>query len=303
MVRQSGAVDVGWLPDASERSVRAALAQVDPDLAVGHLVMTPKPEQENPVYWSGSATVDGTLVVKFAWAEAPAIRIWREGVLLERLGATEPQLPIPPVRRVSQRPALLATELVDGKPLSWEWANERTPDEASRLGTELGAFLARLHTIPAQRVLADLPTLLPAPQADTAHLRSRYPRLVDEHRARLVRRWCDWVDDALAEDTGNPGVLVHGDFHGYNQLWNHDSLELVAVVDFEQAGIAEREFDFRYLPGNSRSPHLTFEATAAYELHTERRLKLQRVLAWNVLSHLGDALWRTEADVPLPRRR
>lgn len=277
-----------------------ALAWAAPELANGRIVVTPKAKQPNPLYWSGSAMVDGKFVVKFAWAEAPAIRVWREGVLLQRLAATDSDLAIPHVVSVSRRPAVVITEVVDGDPLSWEWASDRSAAEAGKLGAAIGAFLARLHAVPAERVLANLPPFVPAPQADTAHLRSRYPHLVDGRRGRLVREWCEWVEDALAGRSANCEVLVHGDFHGHNQVWDHDSHRLISVLDFEETGVAEPEFDFRYLPGSSRSAELALSAVAAYEQHAGRGLDLRRALAWNVRTHLGDALWRTEAQVRLP---
>ena len=293
-------VMVGWLPDATERSVREALADAAPDLVADDVVVSPKASQPNPRYWSGSAAVDGRYVVKFAWDEVPAIHVWREGVLLERLAAADPELPIPHVVRVSRQPALVIMDTLPGGPMSWEWASARSAGEARRLGAALGTFLARLHGLPAHRLLADLPPFTPTPQADTARLRLRYPRLVDDRRGALVLRWCEWVDAVLRPPSAIPEVLVHGDFHGYNQLWDHAAYRLVAVVDFEESGIAEAEFDFRYLPGNSHTPQLTLAAMDAYEEASHRRLDRHRVLAWNVVSHLGDALWRTEADVELP---
>lgn len=71
------------------------------------------------------------------------------------------------------------------------------------------------------------------------------------------------------------------------------------MLDFEEAGMAEAEFDFRYLPGNSRTPELTLRAIEAYEELVGKGLDLQRVLALNVRTHLGDALWRTEASTAL----
>ncbi|MEY2589937.1 MAG: hypothetical protein QOJ67_1921 [Acidimicrobiaceae bacterium] len=289
-----------WLPDPTERSVRDALAGVAPDLAGLPMTVIPKVEQPNPQYWSGIALVDGAFIVKFAWAEAPAMRVWREGVLLQRLAAADAGLTVPRVLQVSQQPALAIIEVVDGKPLSWEWASDQSSSESLRVGTEIGAFLARLHAVPADRILADLPTFLPAPQANTTRLRERYPALVDERRAEVVHRWCDWVDDSLSPRVTVNDVLVHGDLHGYNQLWDYESLRLALVVDFEEAGVEEAEFDFRYLPGNSRNPELALEAINAYEKRAGTELSLRRVLAWNVRTHLGDALWRTEAQVPLP---
>lgn len=67
-----------------------------------------------------------------------------------------------------------------------------------------------------------------------------------------------------------------------------------------RSGIADPHFDLRYLPGNSHGPQLVLAVTAAYEQLSGRRLSIERVMAWHVLTALGDALWRTEAGVALP---
>ncbi len=125
---------------------------------------------------------------------------------------------------------------------------------------------------------------------------------MDEHRAAVVLGWCDWVDDILdkPQGDGHNEVLVHGDFHGYNQVWDRTARELRAVVDFEESGIADPHFDLRYLPGNARGPQLLLKVIDVYASLTGKRLNVSRAMALNVLTHLGDALWRTEARVPLP---
>lgn len=47
------------------------------------------------MWWSSSAVVDHRFVVKFAWSEIRAERLWREGVVLERLRKQEPLLALP----------------------------------------------------------------------------------------------------------------------------------------------------------------------------------------------------------------
>ena len=113
-------------------------------------------------------------------------------------------------------------------------------------------------------------------------------------------RWCEWVDYVLG--TGSvafPG-LVHGDLHGYNQVWDRASASLLAMVDFEESGVADRHFDLRYLPGNDDGAQLVLAVMAAYEQLSGWRLSIERVMAWHVLTALGDAMWRTEAGVALP---
>ena len=115
-----------------------------------------------------------------------------------------------------------------------------------------------------------------------------------------MRRWCDWVDRVLDDRPALPEVLVHGDLHGYNQVWDPATASLLAVVDFEASGVADRHFDLRYLPSNARGPELVLAVVDAYDGLSGQRLELERIMAWHVLTALGDALWRTEAGVALP---
>jgi aminoglycoside phosphotransferase (APT) family kinase protein len=206
------------------------------------------------MWWSASAVLDERFVVKYAWSEVRAVRLWREGAVLERLRLYEPSLPIPELVALTKAPALVVTRLVAGAPLNWEWASRLTLTETDHVAKQLAAFLVRLHDMNGTAVVGDLPPLDPTPQADTGRLRDGFPRLVDERRRASVLRWCEWVDDVLGVGPVQyPGVLVHGDLHGYNQVWDQTSSTLLAVVDFEESGITDPHFDLRYLPGNAQT--------------------------------------------------
>jgi Phosphotransferase enzyme family len=116
---------------------------------------------------------------------------------------------------------------------------------------------------------------------------------------RTVSRWCDWLDTTLG--VPGPGVLVHSDLHGDNQVWEHG--ELRPVIDFETVCAAEPEYDLRALPGTGPGIELLIATTRHYEVLTGNRLSVDRVLAWHVRTALGDALWRSESGIPLPDRR
>lgn len=292
---------IGWLRDASEDSLRSALAAAVPALSGLPLSINPWHPLSNPLWWSASAVVAELFIVKYAWSEARAERLWREGKLLERLGTQRPRLPVPEVVAVTEDPALVVTRLSPGAPLSWEWTDRLTAIDIDVVAEQLAAFLVRLHGIDVTDLLADLPVVQPKAQADTERLRTRFPRLVDKRRSASVLQWCEWVDEVLGvEAQANVGVVVHGDLHGYNQLWEHESATLLAVVDFEESGVADPHFDLRYLPGTARTPDLAVAVLTAYERLSGRTLAVERMMAWNVLTVLGDALWRTEAGVVLP---
>jgi aminoglycoside phosphotransferase (APT) family kinase protein len=291
---------VGWLQDATEGSLRSALSVAAPQLAGLPLRMSPFLESSNPLWWSSSAIVDEAFVVKFAWSHARAERLWREGVVLTRLRALVPSLAIPDVVALSAQPALVVTRIVPGGPLDGEWVWGLKGVGAERVGGQLAAFLAGLHGVDGAELLRGLPVVTPTPQASSDLLRRRFGRLVDGERARSALRWCDWVDDVLGGSAALPDVVVHGDLHGYNQLWDQGAATLAAVVDFEESGLRDPHFDLRYLPGLPRSLDLVAATIDAYEQVCGRRLQIERVMAWNVLTVLGDALWRTEAQVALP---
>ncbi|MEQ1701822.1 MAG: aminoglycoside phosphotransferase family protein, partial [Ilumatobacteraceae bacterium] len=137
----------------------------------------------------------------------------------------------------------------------------------------------------------------PTPQADTASLRQRRAPRLDDERAELVRRWCDWVDAVLA--VPSEPVLLHGDFHGYNVIFD-DAWRVVRVLDLEEASVGDSHYDFRYLPAQEPTVALLRHAVEAYERCSGRTVDLRRVMAWHVRTVCGDALWRTEAQVALP---
>ncbi len=139
------------------------------------------------------------------------------------------------------------------------------------------------------------------PPATTRTLRERFGKLARTDQRRIINRWFDWADAVLASP--GPAVLVHGDLHGDNQVWDHDTLRL--VVDLETVGAAEPEYDLRAFPGPAMGPGV--ELLTAVMLHYQqmsgRQLSTDRVMAWHLRTALGNALWRSEAGIPLADHR
>ena len=107
--------------------------------------------------------------------------------------------------------------------------------DPDRAGQQLAFFLAALHHPSArQRAEAVAGTLTGAqlPPATTQTLRKRFGTWARPDQRRAIMRWCDWADAVHASP--GPAVLVHGDLHGDNQVWDHGELRL--VVDFETVG-------------------------------------------------------------------
>jgi len=89
------------------------------------------------------------------------------------------------------------------------------------------------------------PAALRLARETTRTLRQRLGTWIRPDQRRTVIRWCDWADAVLGSP--GPAVLVHGDLHGDNQVWDRDELRL--VLDFENIGAAEPEYELRGFPG------------------------------------------------------
>ena len=248
----------------------------------------------------GSVPVGERFFVKFAWSRPAALQLAHEIGVLAAL-ARQPAVPfLPEVIAASTDPLLLITRRVPGTSL-FEVAGSIDPDRAAR---QLVRFMAALHH-PATRQRAEAavgPLVGPVlPPATTQTLRDRFGTWIRPDQRQAVLRWCDWADAVLTSP--GPAVLVHGDLHGDNQVWDHDKLRL--VVDLETAGAAEPEYDLRTFPGPAMGPgvELLSAVMRHYQQLTGRQLSASRVMAWHLRTALGDALWRSEAGIPLADHR
>ena len=289
-----------WLAECSAAALNDALRVVAPDLS-GYPVTVPGPAcKQDPQWHSGSVPVGERFFVKFAWSRPAVLQLAHEIGVLAAL-ARQPAVPfLPEVIAASTDPLLLITRRVPGASL-FEVVGSIDPDRVAR---QLVRFLAALHH-PATRQRAEAavgPLTGPVlPPATTQTLRDRFATWIRPDQHRTVIRWRDWADAVLASP--GPAVLVHGDLHGDNQVWDHDELRL--VVDFATVGTAEPEYELRAFPGPGMGPGLELLTAVMhhYQQVTGRQLSADRVMAWHLRQALGDALWHSEAVIPLNDHR
>jgi aminoglycoside phosphotransferase (APT) family kinase protein len=289
-----------WLAECSAVALSEALRVVAPELS-GYPVTVPGPAgKQDPQWHSGSEPLGDQFIVKFAWSRPAALQLAHEIAVLAAL-AREPAVPfLPEVVASSTDPLLLITRRVPGTSL-FDVADSIDPDRAAR---QIVRFLAALHH-PATRQRAEAaagPLTGPVlPPATTATLRDRLGTWIRPDQRRTVIRWCDWADAALASP--GPAVLVHGDLHGDNQVWDRDELRL--VVDFATTGAAEPEYELRAFPGPGMGPGLELLTAVMrhYQQATGRQLSADRIMAWHLRQALGDVLWHSEAGLPLNDHR
>jgi aminoglycoside phosphotransferase (APT) family kinase protein len=289
-----------WLAECSAAALGEALRVVAPELS-GYPVTVPGPAgKQDPQWHSGCVPLGERFFVKFAWSRPAALQLAHEIAVLDMLGR-EPAVPfLPEVVVSSTDPLLLITRCVPGASL-FDVVDSIDRDHAAG---QLVQFLAALHH-PAtrQRVEAAVGPLTDPvlPPAMTPAMRDRFGRWIRPDQRRTVSRWCDWADAILASP--GPAVLVHGDFHGDNQVWDRDELRL--VMDFATAAAAEPEYELRAFPGPGMGPGLELLTAIMhhYQQATGRQLSAGRLMAWNLRQSLYDALWHSEAGIPLNDHR
>ncbi|MBM2616803.1 aminoglycoside phosphotransferase family protein [Actinoplanes sp. LDG1-06] len=283
----------GWAATPTVEDLRAALRPILPAAAAGTIVPRGLAPSDDPRWCAASAVVDDRWIVKFAWSEQAAQRIAHQAQILEVLHRVAPTLPLPEVVAQSRTPAMLVTRRIPVRPF-FEVRHLVGVTNRDRVADDLATVLAQLHA----------PEVLRAAPAAAGTGVALGTDSVDPPRGerwRRVREWCDWADEVLATPSKRK-VLIHGDFHGDNHLWDPVSLRLKLVVDLETAAAGEAEFDLRCLPGDCGME--LFTATAdRYEQLTGATLDRERIMAWHLRTVLADMRWRCEANVPLPDRR
>ena len=302
--RHASAVQgLSWLRDRSVHALRDALRIIEPVLAEGSIVLQPWLEQSNPLWCGASAVLDDAFIVKFTWSQHAAERLWHEAHVLQGLARWREALRVPEVVAVSSDPVLVVTRLVPGRPLRYDMVGALDDEGVAKVASELASYLAAIHQ-PAVRGAATagaMGEMTPAnPQATTDMLRERFGIWVRPDQEELVLAWCDWVDSQLLYGDEVGGALVHGDFHGHNQLWDTDELRLRLVVDYETSTLFSPSYDFRYLPAQGPGVELLRATLKHYRRLTGLALLVGQIMAWHIRTALGDALWRSEANVELP---
>jgi len=247
----------------------------------------------------------GEYVVKFAWSDAARQLLLDQDRLLRAMPRLRVPIPVPVA--ISEDPPLLVYRKMPGQALSWTARVSADSTIVRAIGRQLGELLADLHapSLLERLVSAGIRLQRPVAQSTPDALRQRMFAMLDPRRLKQAEALVDVVEERLSAASAT--TFLHGDLHGHNLLVSDDTRGVIGLLDFEESGAGDPAYDFRYLPALGPTLELLSAAMKTYAHESGHPLELGRVLAWHVLTDLGDALWRTEqgADVvdgPLTRR-
>lgn len=181
-----------------------------------------------------AGTPDGPLVVKVR-PDARPLRVIRtvSGTLTHRR-VPHPGVLLPPT--ATDAGWVLGLRWVGGRSLADAPVSAWTPTQAARFGADLGRWMRRLHTVRMARRTWQAPA---ERRYDQKTDLCRRAGLVVGRLARQVTAVWDTYRPVLARA---PLTLVHRDLQPGNLLV--DDVRFAAVIDFEQARLADPLYDF-----------------------------------------------------------
>jgi hygromycin-B 7''-O-kinase len=173
----------------------------------------------------------------------------------------------------------LLLERLDGEVLSRAWPTMRESDRTESV-RQLGEALRALHTTPLDEIVdsfggadtLDCPHQLPASRVlellrRADGIRSVDPRLLEAARTIVLR-----TRDALQPD--EPQVLVHGDLHFENVLWDGERVTALLDLEWSRPGPADLDLDIllRYCADPTDSRPVDDQAATAVDLRSVPRM-------------------------------
>jgi aminoglycoside 2''-phosphotransferase len=209
----------------------------------------------------------GGVVFRFPKRESVAAGYAKERLLLPFLrGHLTPDIPIAGWEAGSQvdfRWGFHGYEKIAGQALHADVIDEKNVD---RLALAIGEFLFELHHFPADRARSfDVPGERVWRESHTALSRAVLPILKRELRIRefaTVRRWWRGFLETDRHWDFEP-ALVHGNLVPEHLLVDRDARNLVGVIDWADAAVADAAIDFVGLIG-AYGTDFTWRVVEAY---------------------------------------
>jgi aminoglycoside phosphotransferase (APT) family kinase protein len=250
--------------------------------SVAGLVVTPKRIKLERRGWRWAAYLPEDLLVFIPNDEAGAARLAREGRLLQLLAARV-SFGLPHVWYFDSALRLQIRSMVPGVQVGGdgrEPAFGKLP-QGLRLADDLGRALAELHgaLTPAEAQELGFKSRWPLPEGEEIR-RRLHGKIADSLMAATLSRLLEVY--ATMQSASHDLVLSHGDVWGGNLAVDLDSGALNGLFDFDDACLADRNFDFMFT--HSFGEEFREHAFMAYALVAGPKISVQRTAMYHAIA-------------------
>ena len=157
-------------------------------------------------------------------------------------------------------------------------------DFATVLGAGIGRMIASQHqAVPLAELRGWLPDRPSWPEPK-AKIQRDLALVLDD--APLIRRAMQIIERYERPDDDGP-TLVHADLGFHNMVVDQSTGSLLGVFDYDDAALADRHYDFRYLLLDVPDEALLLSAIAAYRAAGGGPIDIERVYLLNAASAVG----------------
>lgn len=221
---------------------------------------------------------DQGVVYRYPRHAAAAAKLEDEVAVLDVIHQQEWSVQLPVM--LEHTPTYTSYRYIPGEALTKDWLDSFADEDFARVGGQLGAFLAQLHTLDHDVIdhkkTKQTTTLL---EYYTERINGAVGQPVYPPAAQALQ--CLTISDA-------PQVVVHGDLHGLNMIIDPASRSLAGVIDVSEMEIGDPHQDFRKLFMAHAS--LLEPAIAAYgkPIDAERARTWAYVNEWANMCYFAD---------------
>lgn len=223
---------------------------------------------DNVVYAVGDAHV-----LRVAKEPDPARRVLvaRKDAAILALAERHSSLAVPEVLAVDETEGAILHTRVPGRPMS-----ELPPASPKAAAETLGAFLTRLHTVPAVEAAGVVTPFEPLQQWNAANIVAALPRIAEVLDAPLLARVEAFLDDPLP-DTPRPMAFCHSDLGDEHIMVDEISRTVCGVIDWSDAILGDPARDLALLLLDLGRD---FERSVLAAYHAPRDTGLEARMRW-----------------------
>lgn len=198
----------------------------------------------NEIGWTSRVYIvdNGKLVFKFLKDEKYQEELEHEINILKLIGKYEFNVRIPLINRIGKDNAYMSFYGMEGESMTTEAVNKLSEAQKKKIGTQIGLFLKKLHTIDYKgKSPSDENSIIEWFQKSFSKRKRMLKKYFDEKELGFIEKLVTGLPQKSAA-LGIEQVFSHGDL-GYNNILLTANFE-VGIIDFGDAGNLDKSYDF-----------------------------------------------------------